>query len=108
MRSERHPAQEDHEDDDLGVRAVANKQAEVAAPDGLVDEPGGATEHEHRDERRDQSRLAAEASAGSPDGRVGIATYSNGVNKWSKQVPTCLHDRAALVLCPMSPEISSR
>ena len=55
MRAERHAAQEDHEHDDLGVRAVSDEKTEIAGPDGLVDESSGSAEDEHRDECGDQS-----------------------------------------------------
>ena len=48
--AERHPAQEDHQDDDLGVRAMSNEQAEIPAPERLVDQAGGAAEDEDGDE----------------------------------------------------------
>ena len=41
VRSDRHPSEEDHEHDDLGVRAMPDKEAEVAGPDRLVDQSRG-------------------------------------------------------------------
>ena len=59
-RAERHAAEEDHEHDDLRVRAVADEQAEVADPDRLVDEPGGAGEDEDRaEEEQHDSQMGA-------------------------------------------------
>src|ERR1019366_4100111 len=49
--AERHAAQVDDEDDDLRVGAVADEEAQVTAPDGLVDEPRGAGEDEDGDEQ---------------------------------------------------------
>ena len=51
-----HPAEVDDEDDDLRVGAVADEEPEVAAPDGLVDEPGGAGEDEDGDEQDGHGR----------------------------------------------------
>jgi hypothetical protein len=51
-----HSAEVDDEDDDLGVGAVADEEAEVAAPDGLVDESGGAGEYENNNKQDGHDR----------------------------------------------------
>ena len=57
----RHPAEEDHEHEHLRVRAVADEQPEVAHPDGLVDEPSGAGQHE---DRAEEEQHASQTDAG--------------------------------------------
>ena len=41
-RANRHPAEENDEDDDLRVRAMADEKADVTSPNGLVDQTSGA------------------------------------------------------------------
>ena len=49
--ADRHPAEKNHQDQDLCVGAVTEEQTEVPAPDRFVDEPGGTGEHEERAEQ---------------------------------------------------------
>src|SRR5205823_12645007 len=60
-----HAAEKDHEDDDLSVGAVPDEQAQIAAPDRLVDESRGARDDEDESEECDHSRgaLGVERSA---------------------------------------------
>ena len=90
-----HAAEKDHQDDDLGVRAMSNEEPEIPAPDGLVNQSGGTAEDEDRDERRDQ-RIWGMSRRRVRMTFCRMAFYSNGVNKRSKQVPTCLQDRRPL------------
>jgi hypothetical protein len=68
-RTRRHPAEEDHQHDDLGVRVVADEQAQVPGPDGLVDEPGRAGQ----DEQQVQYPSHARPPAYCPDLERGMA-----------------------------------
>ena len=57
-RADRHSAEEDREHEDLGVRAVADQQREVACPDRFVNEASGARQEKERVERElDQRTL---------------------------------------------------
>ena len=59
QRADRHAAEEDDEDDDLSVRAVADEEAEVARPDRLVDEPRRAGKDEDRVEESEHALSTA-------------------------------------------------
>src|SRR5690348_16497588 len=48
QRSNRHSAEENHEHDDLRVRAVPDEQADVSRPDGFVDQSGGTGQNEQQ------------------------------------------------------------
>src|SRR5689334_2264601 len=52
-RADGHAAEEDRENEDLGVGAVADEEREVASPDRLVHEARSAREEEERVERKE-------------------------------------------------------
>src|SRR4029077_4096036 len=47
-RADRHSTEEDGEHDDLGVRAMADQQSQIACPDRFVNEARGARQKEER------------------------------------------------------------
>jgi hypothetical protein len=74
--AERHAAEEDHQDDDLRVGAVADEEPEIAAPDRLVDQAGGAGEDEDRVQQQRHggaSRAGESGASGEKDDRRGAA-----------------------------------
>ena len=57
-RADRHSTEEDGEHEDLGVRAVADQQRQIARPDRFVNEARGAREKEQRiEDEQDQRTL---------------------------------------------------
>ena len=57
-RADRHSTEEDGEHEDLGVRAVADEQRQIARPDRFVNEARGARQREERIEyEQDQRNL---------------------------------------------------
>src|SRR2546421_8130545 len=66
-RTDRHAAEENREDEDLGVGAVADEECEVARPDRFVDEARCAGEKEQRieSEQHQWSVLGVDQACGS-------------------------------------------
>ncbi len=50
-----HAAEENRQYDDLCIRAVADEEAQIPAPDRLVDEPRPTGNHEDHDEQREHA-----------------------------------------------------
>jgi len=60
-RADRHSTEEDGEHEDLGVRAMADEQRQIARPDRFVNEAGGARKKEERIEHEQNQRTLERA-----------------------------------------------
>jgi hypothetical protein len=60
-RADSHSTEEDGEHEDLGVRAMADEQCQIARPDRFVNEARGAREKEERIEREQDQRTLERA-----------------------------------------------